>query len=108
MLSREKVSLTHYATWYPLTTLVIFIFAITSGLAGPIAERSKLSDLDHGQGDPGLNPSVGICFWVGDGKLSITSIYGYIMVRAYTKEFPDTLCGALEVVSLLPSKGRSP
>ena len=32
-------------------------------LAGPIAERSKSSDLDCGRGDPGSNPSEGRNFF---------------------------------------------
>ena len=36
---------------------------------GPIAERSKLSDLDCGPGDPGSNPGKGMCFF-RDGELS--------------------------------------
>ena len=31
--------------------------------AGPIAERSKSSDLDCGRGDPGSNPSEGRNFF---------------------------------------------
>ena len=37
--------------------------------AGPIAERSKSSDLDCGRGDPGSNPGEGMCFF-RDGELS--------------------------------------
>ena len=33
--------------------------------AGPIAERSKSSDLDCGRGDPGSNPGEGMCFFFG-------------------------------------------
>ena len=33
--------------------------------AGPIADQSKLSDLDCGRGDPGSNLSEGLCFLGG-------------------------------------------
>ena len=33
--------------------------------AGPIAKRSKSSDLDCGRGDPGSNPGEGMCFFFG-------------------------------------------
>ena len=37
-------------------------------IAGPIAERSKSSDLDCGRGDPGSNPAWGHFFrcWMAD------------------------------------------
>ena len=48
--------------------------------AGPIAERSKWSDLDCGRGDPGSNLGEGrffsAFFW--DGELSVTRIDGYV------------------------------
>ena len=48
--------------------------------AGPIAEWSKLSDLDCGRGDPGSNPGKGRCFsaFFRDGERSITRIDGYV------------------------------
>ena len=40
-----------------------------------------------------------------DRLVSITRIDGYIMSDKYNMEFPDTISGAPEVVSLPPSKG---
>ena len=46
---------------------------------GPIAERSKSSDLVCGRGDPGSNPGEGRLFsaFFQDGELSVTRIDGY-------------------------------
>ena len=73
-------------------------------LAGPIAERSKSSDLDRGRGDPGSNLGEGMnkkCFRVGDGKRNvhhIVCVHSWLktMDQAYTLEFPDTISGASE------------
>ena len=37
--------------------------------AGPLAEQSRSSDLDCGQGDLGSNPGKGVCFF-WDAELS--------------------------------------
>ena len=46
-----------------LTTLNSPINNLLCLKAGPIAQQSKLSDLDCGQGDPGSNPSEVMCFF---------------------------------------------
>ena len=48
---------------------------------GPIAERSKSSDLDCGRGDPSSNPGKGRFFsaFFRDGELSVTRTDGYVV-----------------------------